>query len=332
MTESTTAAPDSGATGQTPAMPVVAASELFRGAPRLLRNSGVRHSIGWQDHRSAGPGFVVARLSQLDIIKVVARFPLTPDGWVSAWQALLELDPDAAASIAERLVARTEREIAAELDSNSVRLRWMTYDVGSGGAPLIRGQSYDLRFLDDRLEIFPAGPGGAVAELPYRTVEAVDIEGSARGRPSSETIAIVSAGALGGAVIGFVVLGALGLFLGALLVGLIAAAAIASADGSKTILRLRGPDSEFFFSKASASADALRIELSRPLLAIDRARGNGSPAGPPAPPAPSGPARTALPAEGTTADQLTKLAALLADGLLSREEFDQLKARVIAQP
>ena len=35
-------------------------------------------------------------------------------------------------------------------------------------------------------------------------------------------------------------------------------------------------------------------------------------------------------AEGTIADQLAKLAGLLQQGLLTREEFDRLKARLIS--
>jgi hypothetical protein len=215
-----------------------------------------------------------------------------------------------------------------ELDRTTVRLWSMTYDGGSGGAPLSPGEPYDLRFLDDQLTISRPAPGAVVTELAFRDIEAVDVDGSDRSRSNGETIAVVTASALAGALIGFLVLGLLGLLLGALLCGLIASAAMASANTTKAILRLRGPDSEFFFSKTGQDPDQLRIALSQPLLAISSARGDE----PPTPPAPSGPAPTALPTEGTAADQLTKLAALLADGLLSREEFDQLKARVIAQP
>ena len=321
MSDGPTAAPARDAGPQSPPMPDVPAAELYRGSPRLLRTSGVRHSIGWQDHRTAGTGFVVVRLTRLDAIKVLSRFPLTPDGWESAWHALAELDPDAATAVTTMLAARAEQRRSAALDSNSVRLRWMTYDGGSGGAPLTQGQLYDLRFLDDRLMICLPATSAAVTELAYRDVEAADVDRSGRGRSSGETIAVVSAVALGGALIGLVVLGLLGLFLGALLFGLIAGAAMASANPTKAILRLRGPDSEFFFSKAGQEPDALRITLSQPLVAIGRARSGE-------PPAPAG---SAPPDAGTIPDQLTKLASLLADGLLSREEFEQLKARVIAQ-
>jgi hypothetical protein len=73
---------------------------------------------------------------------------------------------------------------------------------------------------------------------------------------------------------------------------------------------------------AGQEPDALRIKLSQPLLAIARARSGEPPAS----------AESAPPDAGTIPDQLTKLASLLAGGLLSREEFEQVKARVIAQP
>jgi Short C-terminal domain len=328
MSDGAIEASASGAAGQSPPMPTVPASELYPGSLRLLVSSGVRHTIGWQVHRKAGPGFVVIRLTRLDSVKVVARFPLDPEGWESAWHALAELDPDVATAIGATLAARAEQRRAAELDSNTVRLWSMTYDGGSGGAPLTQGQAYDLRFLDNRLTISLPAPGAAVAELAYRDVEAADVDGSDRSRSSGETIAVVSGVALGGALIGLVVLGLLGLFLGALLCGLIAGAAMASANTTKGILRLRGPDSEFFFSKTGQDPDRLRIALSQPLLAIARARGGGQPAPPySGPPAPAEPAPAAAPIP----DQLAKLASLLADGLLSRDEFEQLKARVIAQ-
>ena len=320
MSDGATAAPGSEAVLQSPPMPPVPPSELYRGSPRLLRSSGVDHSIGWQDHRTAGPGFVVVRLPRLSAAKVLSRFPLTPDGWASAWHALAELDPDAATLIGSTLAARAERRRSTELESSTVRLRSMTYNGGSGGAPLDRGQAYDLRFLGDRLSICQPATNAAVAELAYHDVEAADVDGGDRGQSAAAMIGVVSAVALGGALIGFVVHGVLGLFLGALLFGLIGGTVMAVANTTKAILRLRGPDSEYFFSKAVHDPDALRIELSQPLLAIARARSGAQPA-------PAGPG----PATGTVPDQLAKLASLLADGLLSRDEFEQLKARAITQ-
>jgi Short C-terminal domain len=322
MSDGTIAAPANDADGQPPPMPAVPASELYRGSPRLLREAGGRHSIGWQDHRSAGPRFVVVRMGRLGGIKVLSRFPLTPDGWESAWHTLAGLDADAATAISSTLAARAEQRRLAELDSGSVRLRSMTYDGGSGGAPLTPGQAYDLRFSDDRLTICLPYSRTAVTEVAYHDVDAAEVDRSGRGRSGAETVAVVLAVALGGALLGLVILGLLGLFLGAMLFALIAGAAMASANTTSAILRLRGPDSEFFFSKAGQDSDALRIQLSQPLMTIASARAAWLP--PPAEPAP--------PPQGSIPEQLTKLAALLADGLLSREEFEQLKARIIAQP
>src|SRR5258707_11229515 len=84
-------------------MPSVQPANVYRGRPRLLVESGVRHSLGWQDHRKAGPSFVVVRVSGLDRIKVIERFTLTEQGWAAAWRALSGLDADAAAAIGARL-------------------------------------------------------------------------------------------------------------------------------------------------------------------------------------------------------------------------------------
>ena len=56
-----------------PAMPAVPRSQLNRGRPYLLAEYGLRHSLGWQDHRTAGPSFVVVRLNRLDRAKVTSR-------------------------------------------------------------------------------------------------------------------------------------------------------------------------------------------------------------------------------------------------------------------
>jgi len=330
MSDGMTTAPESAEDMHLPPMPAVPASELYRGSSRMIRYD-VRHSVGWEHHRTAGRGFVVARLPQLGGTKVLARFPLTPEGWAGAWQALAELDPAAATAIGSTLAAGAERRRLAEQRGKWVRLDSMRYDGGSGSGTLFRGQAYDLRFLDDRLTIARPATNAAVTELAYGDVEALEVDGADRGRSGGEMIAVISAAALGGALVGFFILGLLGLILGALLLGLLAGVAMALAYPAKAILRLRGPDTEIFFSKAGRDPGTLRIALSEPLLAIDRARAAVPPLAPAGPPEPGPTADAAPPSEGTVADQLTKLAALLADGLLSREEFEQLKARVIAR-
>jgi hypothetical protein len=200
-------------------------------------------------------------------------------------------------------------------------LRHMTYNGGSGEAPLTRGQTYDLRFLSDRLTVSLATFAVDVAEFPFDDVDALEVSGSDRGKSAGETTAWIVALALVGALLGLLLLGLRGCLLGALLFGVTAALVTARSGKIKTILRLRDHDAEFFFSTTKQTPDALRIELSMPLKAITRARAAGQPA--------SG--ELAAQDSGSIPDQLSKLASLLADGALSREEFEHLKAKVIAQ-
>jgi len=68
-------------------------------------------------------------------------------------------------------------------------------------------------------------------------------------------------------------------------------------------------------------ADALRIELSVPLKAIRDAHPGHD----------GDPASTEREPQDSITDQLTRLAAMLDEGLLTRDEFEHLKARIIAQ-
>ena len=309
-----------------PAMPTVSRSQIHRGRPRLLAEDGLRHSLGWQDHRATGPSFVVVRLSPLDRIKVTSRFPLTDQGWEGAWRALSGLDADATTAVSTQLATMEARRNAAatlaELDARTLwRLRHMTYNGGSSDSPLARDKYYDLRFLSDRLMACPAGSATAALELPYHDVEAVDVSGSDPSRSSGETLAVILSVAVLGALLGLVLLGLLGLILGGLLCGLIAAGAMGGSAKIKTIVRVRSQDAEFFFLNTEKAADAVRIELSGPLTAIERERTTR----------PGGSGEPADHASDSIPEQLSKLASLLADGVLTAEEFERLKAKVIAE-
>jgi hypothetical protein len=299
---------------------------VYRGRPRLIAEYGIRHSLGWQDDRTTGPSFVVVRLSPLDRIKVTARFPLTDQGWESAWQTLSGLDPDATVAVRAQLAKMEARRSAAatltELDSDTVcRLRRMAYNGGSSDSPLVRDKYYDLRFLGDRLLVCLSSSATAVVELPYHDVEAVEVSGSDRSRSMGEQFAMILGIALVGALLGLVVLGLPGLILGGLICGSTAAVAMGSSAQIKTIVRVRSQGAEFFFLNAEKTADAVRIELSGPLTAIERAHtARPGSSGQPADRAPD-----------SIPDQLSKLASLLADGVLSPEEFERLKAKVIAE-
>jgi hypothetical protein len=94
----------------------------------------------------------------------------------------------------------------------------------------------------------------------------------------------------------------------------------AGSSKTATIVRLRGRDTEFYFLISATPADAVRMELSEPLRAIENAHG-----------AQTGDLdeRTDL-TSGSVPDQLSKLASLLQEGLITRDEFDHLKGKLIA--
>lgn len=91
------------------AVPVPRALELDPGPPYLLVQFGVRHSIGCQGSKKAGPGFVVVRISRLDTTKILERFPLTEDGWARTWHALVSLDAQGASRSDQARGPRRER-------------------------------------------------------------------------------------------------------------------------------------------------------------------------------------------------------------------------------
>ncbi len=170
-----------------PAMPSVPRAQLYSGTPYLLADSSLRHNLGWQDHRKAGPSFVVTRLTRLSAIKVVERFPMTEQGWASAWRALSGLDTSAAAAIAARLAkqeaGRRAAEALAALDGESLRcLGRVAFDGGSGEVPLAKGQAYDVRFLGDRIMVSPPRSVNPIVEVRYQDVETVEVSGSSPSR------------------------------------------------------------------------------------------------------------------------------------------------------
>jgi hypothetical protein len=120
-----------------------------------------------------------------------------------------------------------------------------------------------------------------------------------------------------------VVLGLLGLVLGALLFGLVGGLVAGASTRMETTVRIRSEDSEYYFRHAEKRPDELRLELSAALMAIDSARAVQA----------SDPHELAddnLTA-GSVPDQLSKLASLLERGLITRDEFEQIKARLITE-
>ncbi len=292
-----------GAVSSVPPMPAVPAADLYRGSPYLLVQFGQRYSIGWQDARKDGPCFVIARISRLDTTKVVGRFPMTEAGWAKAWHALARFDADAARAVAARLAALTavQRALAELAQLNAASVSYMPGVLFLGGyapgAEFAVRTRYDLRFLDDRLAVLLPGRVDALVEVPYREIEMVDIGGPG-------LVKRWSPGEQAGLAL---VLGLPGALLGT------------SETKIQTIIRINTADRELFFLNTQKQADSLRIELSVPLKAIRDARAAASPDH-------SEPA-----APESITDQLTRLASMLEAGLLTRQEFDHLKAKLIAR-
>jgi Short C-terminal domain len=307
-----------------PAMPAVPRQSLDIGSPRLLVSSDVRYSLGWHDHRKAGPSFALVRLSRVGDGKVIRHFPFTEDGWTQAWTALAELDADSANAVAAALAKRAARDQVvaelAQLDADSVRcLRSATFNGGPDETSLVKGRTYDVRFLSDRVKICPPRAIQTVLELPYSEIETLQVTGSKPTRSGGEQAAVIIGLALLGGLIGLVVLGIIGFLLGAFLVGAIGALVTSSGKTEATV-RLDGASSEYFFLLPYKDPDIIRIELSEPLKAIENRNATS----------PATVVQPADPHSEPVPDQLSKLAALLQDGLITRAEFDQLKAQVIA--
>lgn len=295
-----------------PAMPAIPRGELSsdQAGPRILAPAGGKYFIGWQPRggQEGGAAFVVVRYTVLDQPKVTQRFPLTEDGWHQAWQALTAAD-GAAADKARAMLAEQASQAHAGAALAGLEAATIGYVPGlvflGGYAPeaeLAVRDCYDLRFLADRIAVFPFQGLDAVAQIPYRDVEVVDIGGPGLVR---------SGGGFAGG--GFGVTGAVeGMAIATVLNVLTTQTTI------KTVVRIQAAGCELFLLCTTTEPDALRISLSRALGTIRQAQA-GAAADPDDRPAAS------------VIDQLGRLAAMLESGLLTRDEFDRLKAALIAK-
>jgi hypothetical protein len=309
-----------------PAMPAVPAEDLYRGAPHVLLQD-LRHCVGWQDVRKAGPSFVVTALRPGGSIKALQRFPLSEQGWADAWQALTRLDPPAAAAIEVRLAeleaGRRAASALAALDARSLcYLAGVTFDGGSDAGSLTKGQRYDVRFLEDRAMVCTPRSTQAIVDLPYTAVVTVDVSGPSN-QPAAAVLGWISGFGLAGALLGYLVFvpRVLGLLLGAVVLGLAGALLAAVTSKTETIVRVRGRDAEVQFLIPFKRSDDVRRALSEPLMAIRKA----------SPPQADGLSEPTGPGPDSLPDQLAKLASLLQQDLITRDEFEHLKAKVIAQ-
>ena len=101
-----------------PTMPVVRPSEHYTAIPYPLLD-GVSPTIGWEFRPQAkgGSAFVIIRRTALGSLKVVESFPLTENGWASAWQSLVTQNPAAAPQVLATLRARDADAVRLSPDS-----------------------------------------------------------------------------------------------------------------------------------------------------------------------------------------------------------------------
>lgn len=302
-----------------PAMPVILPSEQVSGYPYPLVE-GLNPTIGWYFRPPAkgGPVFAIMRRTGLGSLKVIGTFPLTDDGWASAWQSLISQNPAAIPEVLARLQAR-EADVArlrareadsrevSELDARAlVSLREVAYLGGHVPGSAIRpGERYDVRFLEDRLIVSACRQAEVLAEVPYGQVEDVEIGGPG--------LVKTGGGFTGG---GFGARGAIeGMAVAAVL------NALTTRTSITTIVRIQGTGCELFLLHTRLTPEQLRITMSHPLGAIRSARAAKVAGGI----RPQAPAVSRSPVE-----ELAKLADMLEKGLLTREEFDLMKRELLS--
>jgi hypothetical protein len=311
--------PDDAAAGAetVPAMPFIRSFEQYVGGPCPLED-GASPTLGWQwqAERKGGPVFALVTRNLVGSYKLRETFPLTEAGWAEAWDLLARLSPERAAEarqvLAQRAAAdRARQEEAGEtpelvaLDVESLApVRGVT--LLGGYAPdvdMLVGHQYDIRFREERLAVYRHRRPAPVIELPYAGIEAVDIGGPGL---------VASGGRFQGQAFGALV--ALeGLTVATVLNSLTVRTAI------KTVIRVQATTAELFLLYTRQTPQDLRIYLSRPLAEIRAARAAGL-----------GPATGA--AGAAQVENLARLAALLESGLLTRAEFDTLKANLLQGP
>lgn len=306
--------------GDVPPRPIVASDGLSSGYPSLFFDAGRRFALGWQDwpDDEGGPGFALVRRTPLGGLKVQERFSFDDEGWAQAWRKLVRVDGDCAertlVALAERRALRRREERQSEerrlLDSETItRLLQATFLGGySQGSELAAGDKCSLRFMRDQLAVFSIASQLQLVSMDYRNIEDIEIGGPG----------VIKKG---GGFTGGSISGPTGV-LGAVETRAMAAVlnALTTRTKIKTVLRLQAVNAELFFLNTEVEPSDLRIQLSYVLGSIRQIRA-----------AAENRSRDTPAVTESAAQELGKLAALLDSGLLTREEFDALKAQIIAR-
>jgi hypothetical protein len=199
-----------------------------------------------------------------------------------------------------------------ELDAHSiVSLRELVYLGGHvPESPITAGERCDVRFVEDRLVVFASRRADVLAEVPYSQVEDVEIGGPGLVRSGG---GFTGGGfGLGGAVEGMAIAAVLN--------------AMTTRTSITTVVRIQAADCELFLLHTKLTPDRLRIEMSRTLSVIRAVRAVR------AGEAAARPSSETRPVSPSPVEELTKLADMLEKGLLTREEFDLMKAKILGSP
>jgi hypothetical protein len=271
-----------------------------------------KYALGWEDRpeRRGGHCFIIVKAT-FTSFRVIERFPLTDAGWSRAWKALVKLDRDGAIKVLEVLADRASaagwKAEVAEVTARSIGvLPGARYIAGSGDLPdIANGSRVDIWFTADRMVfVSQATVPRVLAGLSYPDVITVEVGGPGRVQrwtPGQQL--------------------ALGMAFG------LEAEILASVTTRiKTVVRIETTTCELFAVVTQTEPDVLRMQLSPALRAIREAREAAGQ------PGPEDGQDTETSEAASVVDRLAKLAGLLESGLLTRAEFDRLKAALLAGP
>ena len=263
--------------------------------------------------------------------KIVSEyFPVTAQGWFEAWKTLAALDRREFERC-RRAVARNEGAYRNRTDDHELRREvelgtrmLLTPVIFLGGDHVKCGDlkaksAYDLRFMDDKLAVLDVGTPQIVGDLPYRDFTNIQIGGP--GETQSTNPFVDPAGKIIGTAIRATQVGISDSFLN-VADSLISAGLKAAGTRStiKTILAVRTTDSELFFLYTATEPGQLRIDLSPVLGRIREVLASVRVARQP---------ETSSDA-ASIIEQLGNAAKLLDRGLITHEEFNRLKSRLLS--
>ena len=164
-----------------------------------------------------------------------------------------------------------------------------------------------MRFVEDRLVVYASRRADVLAEVPYSRVEDVEIGGPGLVRSGG---GFTGGGfGLGGAIEGMTIAAVLN--------------AMTTRTSITTVVRIQATDCELFLLHTKLTPDRLRIDMSRTLSVIRAVRAGEATARP---------SSETRPVSPSPVEELAKLADMLEKGLLTREEFDLIKAKILGSP